>query len=491
MSKAITWILVTVFALALAALGFLLAANWQDEPLSEASRRTQVYVAPIGNQLLGNGHVLLMGLDAPPPEKARADAVEPARQLGLKILQREQERWKWNARHGSLDADAAPKLLDPGNAAITAAQILAEDLRCAPEQSDCIAWAVQHRKQLAAADPARRAVLARLAAIANAPQYANVFPIHHAAQVPPVAVLRAGAELQLMQAALLWNDKAYDKALDQLELTERMRQRIAQSNNLVASVFATSSLNHGIVKWISNVITRDGKRLRPQDAERLQKILEAPRISLRNGMYGEMVSSASVIQSLGIALKLPPVQAKESTADAKAADSRTESVLHTRRFINERLFLPHQSTNIATQGWQLTMDLADLPPNELQAAQEAAADKRKALIDARPRWLGARNIIGARLFDQPTESADYVQYIRRGIDVDGFRRLALLQLLAAQQRVADDGMPAWLAASPAALRNPYDGQPMPWDSASRSLSFEGSVEQPQNPGRSKTYRVNF
>ena len=52
-------------------------------------------------------------------------------------------------------------------------------------------------------------------------------------------------------------------------------------------------------------------------------------------------------------------------------------------------------------------------------------------------------------------------------------------------------MPAWLAQSPEALRNPYTLEPMQWDAAANSLVFEGREKQNQNPGRSSTYRVRL
>lgn len=75
--------------------------------------------------------------------------------------------------------------------------------------------------------------------------------------------------------------------------------------------------------------------------------------------------------------------------------------------------------------------------------------------------------------------------------MSGYRRLVLLQHRAATEQVAPPDMPAWLAQSPEALRNPYTLEPMQWDAATRSLVFEGREKQNQNPGRSSTYRVRL
>ena len=504
MSKAIIWILVTAFALALGALGYLAAANWQDEPLSETSRRALVYIQPIGNQVNGNGHVLLAGLDAPAPEKPKADAVEPARQLGLKILQREQERFKWNERFGSFDGPKSPAPIKVDKP-ITPEQVLPSELHCKPEQPDCIAWYVQNRKAISAPDPARRAALARVAAIANAPQYANIFPIYQGDQTYYTNLLRHAVTLQLAQASLLWNDKAYDKALDQVELLEKLRQRLARSDSLSLSAMATSWLNKACTQWISQVLTREGKKLRPQDAERLQKLLDAPRLTVRDGLHGEMVYFASVNASLGTFLTFPEPDANaaqtktdeqaktDAEADAEPRRARPSAQsLPARRYISSLLYLPHQSTNIATEQFGLTMALADVPTTEFDKALESTNEQRKALNAKRDSWFGARNIVGQKLMDNAVEwDTSYVDTIRREIDSSGYRRLVQLQLLAIQQNQAPDSMPGWLAQSALALRNPYDGKPMQWDAAKRSLVFEGRVKRRADDEGSKFYRIEL
>ena len=498
MSKAILWVLVTVFALLVGVFALLFLANWNDDPLSETSRRALTYVPPTGNQIQGNGHILLMALDASAPDKSRSDAVEPARQLGLQRLQREQERFQWNARFGSVNHAVnganPPKPVDGSNP-LKAEQLLAPELRCTAEQTDCLAWAVQHRKPIMATDPARRAVLARLSAASNAPQYANVFPNYQAQLQVPLGLLLRGTELQLLQASVLWNDKAYEKALDQVEQIERLRQRMASSNNLIVSTAAASTIRHALLKWSSNVITRDGKRLRPQDAERLQKLLATPQPSLRNGLQAEMVSSASTLHSIGTQLKQPLEAMAEvpATEDAQPTPHIAPALGQFRRFFNKLLYLPNATTNADTERWQLTIPLADAAPAQIDEAHADAKAKRKALRESRKHWLGARNIVGNQLLDIGDEDDDpgYAHYIRRNIDVDGYRRLVLLQLQATLQNKTPSDVAQWLASSADDVRNPYDRKPMQWDAASSSLMFEGREKQAHNPAGSNVYRVRL
>ena len=81
--------------------------------------------------------------------------------------------------------------------------------------------------------------------------------------------------------------------------------------------------------------------------------------------------------------------------------------------------------------------------------------------------------------------------LQRIADIDGYRRLVLLQHRAAAQRVAPKDMPTWLAKAPQELRNPYTLQPMQWDVATGSLVFEGREPQNQNPDQSPVYRIRL
>ncbi|MBF5004363.1 hypothetical protein [Diaphorobacter caeni] len=490
MRKAFVGLFVTLIALLVLALGVLLLANWNDEPLSDKSRKALAYTAPTENQLRGNGFLILAGIDAPAPANPKADAVEPARQLGLQMLAREIERWKWNQRLGHTNHTNAPKSLEP-TGALTRKQILPDELRCPPEQADCIAWFVQQRKQFATPNAHQRAVLARLAALARAPYCTNVLPNFVAAQGAPLSALLAGFELQLARASLLWNDKAYDEALDLVERGEAVRQCTAASDRLTASSIATSPMNHATIKWLSNAVTRTGDRLRPQDEARIQKLLETPRLSIRRGLATEMTYSASITHSLGVTLKLPNnTDEGEGNATENELSKSDSWIRHARRSVNALLYLPNETTNITTERWTPLVQLADVLPHELKAAEELAANKHESPAAARAKWHGARNPIGNHLLGI-ADLSDYVHYNHRAIDTDGYRRLALLQLQAMQQRIPPEKMSQWLADRPEPLRNPWDRQPMQWNAEAGSLEFTGLAVQTANPGKSRTYRISL
>ena len=80
---------------------------------------------------------------------------------------------------------------------------------------------------------------------------------------------------------------------------------------------------------------------------------------------------------------------------------------------------------------------------------------QKQVIIGQPWWkrpyFGLRNQLGNILLEmgQP----DIQRYIERAHDVEGHRRLVLLQLAAYSAGLEAADMPDWLAKSPEALRN--------------------------------------
>ncbi len=155
-------------------------------------------------------------------------------------------------------------------------------------------------------------------------------------------------------------------------------------------------------------------------------------------------------------------------------------------------FLHAETLNISIQYIDQMQDISQLPIQ----AQAPAIAQYLAQFEALPStcsapWRRMRNIAGSCI--AAISAPIYPNYLQRVSDLDGYRRLVLLQSQAQRQAlagaIAATDMPAWLETSPSALRNPYTMQPMQWDPASNSLVFEGKERQNQHPDGSRTYRV--
>ena len=67
----------------------------------------------------------------------------------------------------------------------------------------------------------------------------------------------------------------------------------------------------------------------------------------------------------------------------------------------------------------------------------------------------------------------FTSMIGRGHDMEGFRRLACLKVLAGKEKVPSERMQKFLDDHAADFANPYTGGPMTWDPQKRSISFTG------------------
>lgn len=92
--------------------------------------------------------------------------------------------------------------------------------------------------------------------------------------------------------------------------------------------------------------------------------------------------------------------------------------------------------------------------------------------DAATPGLAVYNPIGRMLAAPQARSAPaYADYIARGADLEGLRRVSLLVATLRSQGVRPGAMPD--AVRKARLRNPYDDAPFAWDAEAGGVVFEG------------------
>ena len=166
-----------------------------------------------------------------------------------------------------------------------------------------------------------------------------------------------------------------------------------------------------------------------------------------------------------------------------------------RQVVKSAVYLPNATANTIARWAAEDLDDAEsaAAPDADARGQAYIAKRRKELkeIDAFSSWRFIRNPVGNSvlwLYDSPE-----LIHLTNGAsrDLDGYIRLVILQ--AALRR---DGVPlaqvaqAVQRAAPE-LRNPYTGQPMRWDAATATLSFEGRQKTGSEPPRVYTARLKF
>ena len=471
--KALGWTALVTGVLAAIGLGVLIAANWRDDPLSEAAQQALRYTPPTEQALVDNGYLILLGLDAP----LQGDAVAGAIVLGHERLAREIERRRWVEAHGDAE-EGMPQSIPVES---SGDGVLPVRLRCPATESDCFDWYGKHRAEINALVQATQALLRRLKAAASAAQFSNPAPFYLLAEFPPYARLERAHQLWLAQASLEWTRGQPQRALDIARQAVQLRSRLAHSsNNLIASMVALA-MQYRELRWLSDASAHLTPQMSAEVLKPLEEMLDKPPTPLHSAFEGEKQFVASISFS-----QLDPKTFRFFTSPWIEEPAWWQHLLDRGATLG---FLPQHSLNLSMENLQRMQALSALPAHQLEAA--FSNNPRKMAEDSacdKP-WKHLRNGVG--LCMMAIIVPDYPKHLQRIADIDGYRRLVLLQHRAAAQRIAPKDMPTWLAKAPQELRNPYTLQPMQWDAATGSLVFEGREPQNQNPDQSPVYRIRL
>lgn len=471
--KALGWMALVTGALAAIGLGVLIAANWQDDPLSEAAQQARRYTPPTEQALEDNGYLILLGLDAP----IQGDAVADAIALGRQRLAREIERRRWVEAHG----DAADGMSPSIPVESSGDDVLPMRLRCPADRSDCFDRYGKHRAEIDALVQANQAKLQRLEAAASAPQFSNPAPFYLLAEFPPYAHLARAHELWLAQASLQWTSGQPLQALDITRHAVQLRSRLANSSNSLIASMVALAMQYRELRWLSDASAHLTRQMSAEVSKTFEDLLSTPPVSLRSAFEGEKQFVASISFS-----QISPKTFHFFTSPWIENPAWWQQLLVRG---GDLAFLPQQTLNLSIENLQQMQALSDLSAHQLEAAFSNTLRKTEEDNACDKPWMHLRNGVG--LCMMAIIVPDYPKYLQRIADIDGYRRLVLLQHRAAAQRVAPEDMPSRLAEAPLELGNPYTLQPMQWDAGTDSLVFEGREPQNQNPDRSPVYRIHL
>lgn len=462
--KALNYLARTVATLCAIAFAWLVAVNWVDDPLSDAAKQILQYTPPTEQSLAGNGFLIVAGLDA----AAEGDLVDSAYALGQKRLTRSIERRDWALSH-YMESDGMP----PEVAGAPQTQLPSNFVCPTRTTTDCLAW---YQAQPNAVDQLldqHHALLTRYAAAALAPQFNNQFAFDLTYSTPSYKPTSQAHTLLLAKAAVQWPLHPTD-ALDTFTIASSLSARLGHNANSVADAWLMLSLRYKEIAWLSNAVATTSASTPAAISAHLSQLLSQPTFGLQSAFRGESQYITALYYVLQQAANGNAPDLPESKPSWwRSLYARFESIG----------YLPDATLNQSVANFAQLEALASLPATALQPA----LDRWLAQHDDEQcgPWYGLRNWVGQCLLTiSPRPS-----YIQRAHDVDGYRRLALLQQQALAQHITAANMPAWLAQSPPALRNPYNLEPMQWDADTNSLVFEGKERQSQNPDGSATYRV--
>ena len=261
----------------------------------------------------------------------------------------------------------------------------------------------------------------------------------------------------------------------------QLRSRLAHSsNNLIASLVALA-MQYRELRWLSDASAHLTPQMSAEVLKPLEELLAAPPVSLHSALEGEKQFVASIFYSLKDTKRLGFFTNPwdEHPAWWRPLPERA-SVL---------AYLPQQTLNLSIRNLEQVQAVSDLPAHQLEVAFSNALRQWSEDYSCETPWKRLRNAVGLCMAGIAVPS--FQGYAQRIADIDGYRRLILLQHRAATQRIAPEDMPTWLAKAPQELRNPYTLQPMQWDAATGSLVFGGREPQSQNPDQSPVYLIRL
>ncbi len=144
------------------------------------------------------------------------------------------------------------------------------------------------------------------------------------------------------------------------------------------------------------------------------------------------------------------------------------------RKLGNKLLAPmlkvNSSSNMLYEDFAWLARLAALPAPEFASEAQSPAQNSGEKLGCEFLY----NLAGTVIFKlgRETPVSSYRKYPQKHHDYDGYIRLLNLRVLALQQQLRTEEIPAFLDRAPCALTNPYTGEPMQWDGERRSIYFE-------------------
>ena len=477
--KALGYLLVFLVLLAISLYVWLVIANWNDDPLSEEAKQAMQYTPPTQAQWQDNGLLIIAGLDAS-LDVADNAAVTAAVELGRERLAREIERYTWMQAHPTTTQGMPPSIeREKGELSI-----MPPDLRCPQGEADCFAWYQKHKTAIESTIRANQALIWRLDAAANAEQFSNPWPHYLYSSLPPYSRLISSHELWLAMAALEWQDGQQAKAVAKVAQASVLRTKLAEGSNSLITSMVALAMQYRELRWLSNAITRTTPNTSGVVSSTINALLQSPTGRLNSAFAGEKQFMAGVYASI-----------KDVNYNALFLEKQMDRPDLWERMANHLIrigYLHGETLNISIRYLDQARSISQLPAHKQDSAYTRIQEQLNSLDGPCGRfWLNMRNAVGRCLVSISGSYSAYLSYMHRVSDVEGYRRLVRLQHQALKERQSPANISTWLEKSQQELRNPYNLQPMHWNTATNSLVFEGKEKQTQNLDASSTYRVQL
>jgi len=307
------------------------------------------------------------------------------------------------------------------------------------------AFAAAHPDEVAALGRDNEELLRRYEGLRTYPRYSEPVDDGFLAPIPGYAPIKKSCQVKLLQLAGKAGQGVLSGPLERVREDAVFWRSIARSSNTLISkmvAFAILKLHFRVAADLGGSRQLNGKEL--AIVEEILRPFDRSEIGLAGTLRGEF-------RCLQQTLRLLPLEAEP------------------RGFVTTLLYKPNATRNRHYDDWQALdyIRIAEMTP------QQFALEWKKAQVG---RQLARR--LGIPFLYNPAgeimwvrDQIDYFPYIAVGHDLEGFRRLARLKVLARAENISVDGMQQFLDSHKTELGNPYSGGAMTWNPEKSSISF--------------------
>lgn len=454
--KTITKILAVLLVLPVVLILMLVAINISDEELRPEVKRSLNWQVPT-DAFKDNGYLILLGIKAP--------IEQDAYQAGKIILESELTRYQV-MQQTHKDSSTILRL-------DTSPSMNWKEYQCKyQETQNCVNfYEKEYAGKLILKVPSQKHLTNRFYAIKNSKHYVEVMPPMASAEIPYFSSFMYASELERIQAIKDIAEGKIDIGMARfIENAIFSRHFLENANYLISHMVAIAMIERDM-RILSELLEKY-PQVAMQYKNRLSLILKpiaTPEYSFKKPYTYERNVMLSLMNNL-------KYEAVHELATDKSALQRK---------ITELFYQPDATLNLFYDWGTLRMMLAELDAQHLDENKAKVQEKQKALLGFGFAPYYAKNPVG-KILAQVAEP-DYVSYIERHHDADGYITLVRLQLKLISERIPKDKVAQLLPN----YLNPYTNQKMYLDNKSNIVIFNGRQPSNVNFNRSNIYKISL
>lgn len=469
----VSWFVCLVVSLAALCVLVLVYFNWNDAPLQpEVANAIEPHV-PSQQELEGNRFFMMNALAAP----ASVDAMK----LGVQHFQEQQKAYaSW--LNGQLGSGEFPESEHFDS-------ILPYGLRCSNEQSNCYDFYIGNKEVLGIWLDTEQNVIDRYLSIAEEGVYEEVLIPCICAPLPNYVNLVEASELVNIQATLLFERGERAQAYALWRRNMQVYRKVSDgARTLIGGMIATVMARKQL-RVLSEVMATVSATDTDIDMTPLAEIILMAKPQLKSAYQGEMAWSMAQHKNMPRYF-LEASQDNGHLVEVCQEGNKGWEYQFT-LLLTEHLYLPHETANAMFIRWQAIAGLTDVAAPELETQVEIIEAKEQALGGWHIGSVYMRNPVGQAVMRMGGGAQQHLSYFFKMHDVEGYRRLVYLQLLAHQQKPRRADMAQWLKRQSRDLANPYTQEPMYFDSSDGALVFMGKANASTKELKPMEYRVRL